>query len=83
MTKSAFVAILEELMSLPLGALKESDTRATVSGWSSLVDVQIVSLVSEQFGFEMDEELLEYDSIGCLLAILENKQAFRTSKSTC
>lgn len=76
MTKCTFVAMLEELMSLSPGTLKDSDTRATVKGWSSLVDVQILSLVSEKFGLEIDDELQEYASIGCLLAVLENRLVF-------
>ena len=75
-TRTAFIAVLEELMSVPPGTLKGSDTRASVQGWSSLVDVQILSLISEQFGHEMDSELFDYESIDKLLDALDDRQAF-------
>lgn len=76
MTRTAFIAVLEELMSVPPGTLKGSDTRASVEGWSSLVDVQILSLISEEFGYEMDSEILDYESIEKLLDALDGRQAF-------
>jgi acyl carrier protein len=76
MTKSAFKSVLEEILSVPTGTLKETDTRDTVEEWSSLADVEILTLVLSEFGIETDNELLEYESIGDLLGILERRHAF-------
>jgi acyl carrier protein len=75
MTRAAFTRILEDVFGMPGGSLRESDSRDTVAGWSSLVDVQLMSLVSSEFGLEPDVELLSCESVGQLLDVLENKGA--------
>jgi hypothetical protein len=42
MTRSAFKTALEESLQMPHGWLKESDSRETVTSWSSIADVQIL-----------------------------------------
>jgi acyl carrier protein len=76
MTKSAFKSVLEEILSVPTGTLKETDTRDTIEEWSSLADVEILTLVLSEFGIETDNELLQYESVGELLGILERRRAF-------
>lgn len=61
-------------MTVPPGTLSENDTRKSVENWSSLVDVEILTVVSSEFG--IDAELLEYESIGELLSLLEEQGAF-------
>ena len=61
-------------MTVSPGTLSENDTRKTVEKWSSLVDVEILTVVSTEFG--IDAELLEYESIGELLSLLEEQGAF-------
>lgn len=76
MTKSAFKSVLEEILSVPTGTLKDTDTRDTIEEWSSLADVEILTLVLSEFGIETDNELLQYESVGELLGILERRRAF-------
>lgn len=76
MTKSAFKSVLEEILSVPTGTLKDTDTRDTIEEWSSLADVEILTLVLSEFGIETDNELLQYESVGELLGILERRHAF-------
>lgn len=76
MTKDAFKVVLEDILSVPPGTIKESDTRDTIEGWSSLADVEILTVVSGELGVETDSELLEYESVDDLLKILERRNAF-------
>jgi acyl carrier protein len=74
MTRTVFKALLEELFRVPQGSLKESDSRETLENWSSLVDVEILTIISAELG--IDAELLEYETVGELLDLLAEQQAF-------
>jgi acyl carrier protein len=74
MTKEAFKTLLEEVLTVAPGTLSENDTRKTLENWSSLVDVEILTVVASEFG--IDAELLEYESIGELLNLLEDQRVF-------
>lgn len=76
MTRSEFKGLLEEILRVPAGSLLESDSRETVENWSSLVDVQIMTIIGSELGIEA--ELLEYETIGELLDLLEGQQVFST-----
>ena len=76
MTRSAFKALLEEILRVPPGSLAESDTRETIENWSSLVDVEIMTIIWSELG--VDAELLEYETVGELLDLLEGQQVFTT-----
>ena len=71
--RPAFKALLEEILRVPPGALSESDTRNSIAGWSSLVDVEILTVIDSELG--VDAELLEYDTVGELLDLLEQQRA--------
>ena len=75
MTRSAFKTVLEDILAVPRGTLRDNDTRETVTGWSSLADVQILTYISNEFGIEADLSLLEADSIGELMRVLEERRA--------
>lgn len=74
MTRSGFKNALEDLLAVPRGALRETDTRETVPGWSSIVDVQILAFIASQFGLEPDVQLLAVESVGELLRLLEERR---------
>ena len=76
MTRSAFKALLEEIFRVPPGSLAELDTRETVENWSSLVDVELMTIIGSELG--VDAELLEYETVGELLDLLEGQQVFTT-----
>lgn len=76
MTRTAFKALLEEVFRVPHDSLKESDSRETIENWSSLVDVEIMTIISAELGVEA--ELLEYETVGELLDLLAGQQAFTT-----
>ena len=76
MTRSAFKTALEEILQMPRGSLKESDSRETVASWSSIADVQILTTITSEFGLEPDMALLEAETVGDLLDALETKTAF-------
>jgi acyl carrier protein len=66
---------LEDILSAPRGSLKESDTRDTVHGWSSIVDVQILAFLSSELGVESDPDLLTIETVGDLLDALTERRA--------
>jgi acyl carrier protein len=76
MTRSAFKIALEEILAAPPGSLKDSDSRETVETWSSIADVQILTSISSEFGLEPDAQLLEAETVGDLLEILDSRNAF-------
>ena len=76
MTRSAFKTALEEILQMPRGSLKESDSRETVASWSSIADVQILTTVTSEFGLDPDMALLEAETVGDLLEALDTKNAF-------
>ncbi len=74
MTKPAFKALLEEILRVPPGQLSEADTRDSVENWSSLADVEILTVISSELG--VDAEAFEYETVGDLLTQLEERQVF-------
>jgi acyl carrier protein len=76
MTRSAFKTALEEILQMPRGSLKESDSRETVASWSSIADVQILTSITSEFGLEPDMALLEAETVSDLLDALDTKNAF-------
>ena len=68
--------MLEEILAVPPGLLQDSDTRETVEEWSSLVDVQIMTVIGSELALDGDPELMSFESVGELLAELEQRSAF-------
>jgi acyl carrier protein len=79
MTRAAFLTTLEEILGVAPGALQTSDTRESVPGWSSLTDVTILTVIFSELGIEAEDDLLDYKTVGDLLAILERRGAFSDS----
>lgn len=79
MTRDAFIATLEETLGVARRSLQPTDTRETVTGWSSLIDVTILTIIFSELGIEAEEDLLDYRSVGELLEILDRKRAFADS----
>jgi acyl carrier protein len=76
MTRAAFLTSLEDMMGVPSGRLQASDTRESVPGWSSLTDVNILTVIFSELGLEAEEELLDYKTVGELVDILDRRDAF-------
>jgi hypothetical protein len=76
MTKAGFRMAMEDIFGVPRGTLSDADTRDTISAWTSVADVQILSMVSSELGVEPDLELLEAETIGGLLGSLEERGVF-------
>jgi len=76
MTKQAFRSVLEDILSVQPGTLRDSDTRETLPDWTSLADVQILVAMGSELGIEEDTEMLSYETVGELLAALDEKGAF-------
>ena len=76
MTRAAFRSMLEEILAVAPGSLQDSDTRETVEGWSSLVDVQLMTVMGSELALDEDPELVSFESVGELLDELERRGAF-------
>jgi acyl carrier protein len=79
MTRGAFVTTLEETLGVEPGALKLTDTRESVKGWSSLTDVTILTVIFSELGIEAEDDLLDYQTVGDLLEILDSRDVFSDS----
>jgi acyl carrier protein len=76
LTRTEFKALLEDLFGVPHGSLRDGDSRDTIKGWSSLVDVQILALLSSELGVEIDPEEFSYETVGELVDQLQTVHAF-------
>jgi hypothetical protein len=77
MSRLAFRRALADILGVAPACLKESDTRETVETWTSIADVQIMTMIASDLGVEPDAELLHAETIGELLTALEGRFAFR------
>jgi acyl carrier protein len=77
MTKTGFQSAVEDIFGLSPGSLKDEDGRDNISGWTSLADVQLFTVISSEFGIEPDSELVEAERVGDLMRILEDRGAFQ------
>ena len=76
MTRSGFLRAIEEMLGVATRTLREEDSRRTVAQWTSLADVQIFSLITSEFDIEPDNELIEAETVGDLLRVLESRGCF-------
>ena len=77
MTVSEFQTAVEEILDVPRGSIKESDSRDSIASWSSLADVKIVALLASESGIELDSELMEAETFGEMLALLKRVGALK------
>ena len=77
MTVSEFQIAVEEILDVPRGSIKESDSRDSIASWSSLADVKIVALLASESGIELDSELMEAETFGEMLALLKRVGALK------
>jgi acyl carrier protein len=76
MTRIEFQHAVEDILKVPRGSLKETDSRDTIEGWSSFSDVEIVEFIEREIGVEPDADLMEAETFGDILKILDNKRVF-------
>jgi acyl carrier protein len=80
MTSDRFKSILADLIHCKPGELRETDTRDTHAGWSSVADVQILVLIESDLQIEPDANFLDAftgcDNVGDLLRLLKEHNAF-------
>jgi acyl carrier protein len=76
MTKQAFRTVLEDILAVGRGRLRDVDSRDTLGTWTSLADVQILVAIAQELGLAEDSDLLSYDTVGELMSGLEARGAF-------
>jgi acyl carrier protein len=76
MTRLEFQNAAEDLFKIPRGSLKPTDSRDTIKAWESFVDVDLINLIEKQFGIEVESEIVEQETFGDLVHLLESKGAF-------
>jgi acyl carrier protein len=68
-----FRRALEEIFDVPRNSLRDADTRDSVQTWTSIADVQIMTLVATELKIEPDAQLVEAETVGDLIRVLEAK----------
>ena len=76
MTKRQFRAVLEDLLAVDRGTLRDEDSRQSIRGWTSLADVQITLVLATELGLDDAAENLEYETVGDLMSVLDANGAF-------
>jgi len=76
MTAYAFREALEDILGVPRGVLKDTDSRETIDTWSSIADVQILTTISSEFGIEPEPDLVQAETVGELLQALAGRNVF-------
>ena len=76
MTRAEFQSAVEDILKVPRGSLKPSDSRDTIQAWSSFADVEIVEFIEQNMGLEPEAALMEAESFGDLLSELDARHAF-------
>jgi acyl carrier protein len=76
MTRTDFVRALEEILGLDRRTLRDESSRESVDEWTSLADVQLFSLIESEFGIEPSEDLINAETVGDLLRVLQKQGAF-------
>lgn len=74
MSRSEFQAAVEEILELPRGALKDSDSRDSVEAWTSIADLQILTFISSETGLEPEPDWMEAKTFGELVRKLQEKR---------
>jgi len=82
MTKRQFRIVLEDLLGVERGALRDDDSRLSIAAWTSLVDVQILVVLASELGLDDAAETLEYETVGDLMAALDAHNAFAVAQSS-
>ena len=76
LNEQEFQSAAEDLFKIPRGSLKPSDSRDTIKGWESFVDVDLLTLIEKEFGIEAESEIMEQETFGDLVELLESRGAF-------
>lgn len=76
MTRLEFQNAVEDLVQVPRGSLKATDSRNTIKSWESFVDVDILNLIQKEFGIDAEAEIVEQETFGDLQQLLESRGAF-------
>jgi acyl carrier protein len=80
MTPDQFKSILADLIHCKPEDLRDTDTRDTHAGWSSVADIQILAVIESDLRIESDANFLDAftgcDSVGDLLRLLREHDAF-------
>ena len=56
--------------------MQDSDSRETIESWSSIADVQILAMIASETGMEPEADLVQAETVGDLLRVLEERNAF-------
>lgn len=70
MRKTQFFALLDELLELPSGTIKGSETLAALEKWDSLAVIGFIALLDQHFGITVPAaRILECKSVADLAAL--------------
>jgi hypothetical protein len=76
MTRNGFRELIADFLGVSASELPDTTEKESVESWSSLVDVQIATVIQTELGAEPTAEMLEADTVGNLLNLLESAKLF-------
>jgi acyl carrier protein len=76
MTRNGFRELMADLLGTTAALLPDATEKESVESWSSLVDVQVATAIQTELGIEPTAEMLEADTVGRLLDLLQAASAF-------
>ena len=76
MTRNGFRELIADFLGVSASELPDTTEKESVESWSSLVDVQIAMVIQTELGAEPTAEMLEADTVGNLLNLLESAKLF-------
>jgi acyl carrier protein len=72
--RNEFLLLLDELLELEPGTVKESETLENLEGWNSLAIISLMALVDEQFGMSLQpRQIAASKTVSDLMSLLGNR----------
>jgi acyl carrier protein len=73
--RSRILAIVSEVLRIPVEQITEESSPDNIKTWDSLNHVQIILSLEDEFGISLDgEEIIEMQSVGRILEIVAKKK---------
>ena len=72
MTKTEFLALMEDLIEVDPGTLARVESLGELEGWDSLAVISMIAMVDEHFGVELaGERIAQCRTVGDLVGLVD------------
>lgn len=73
--KEKVITVVSRVMGIPVAEVNMDSSPDTIAGWDSLKHMNLVLALEEELGVQFtDFQIVEMNSVGLILAILEERQ---------